>query len=408
MGGPALQYAFSVPNYLQVRAADRAPGAMLERRGIPGLRLIDLDDLPLPGPDWVRLRPRLAGICGSDMAMLTNRSGPSLMPFVSFPLVPGHEVVADVIELGDDVEGIGIGDRVTVDPVITCAMRKLEPCPSCARGQPGLCTRAAEGELAPGMLIGFCRDLPGGWSSSFVAHRSQIYPVPAAVDDRTAVLIEPLSVAVHAILRQPPQLEDRVLIIGGGSIGLLVLNALRMLGHGNEVTILARHPRQAELAQRFGATHVIRGSAGDAATTIVGARAFQPLRGPRVYAGGFDLVIDCAGTSASVDAALRVAGPHGRILMVGCAAELRKLDLTFLWARELTMSGSYVYGREESLPGAPHTFDVTMTLLQEHPERDLGEIVTHVVPLTSWREAFAIALSRRKHQALKVSLDCRA
>ncbi|MCC6945764.1 MAG: alcohol dehydrogenase catalytic domain-containing protein, partial [Thermomicrobiales bacterium] len=338
MSNPALQYSFSIPNYLKVRAADRLPLRTLASGSIPGLNLIEVESKPLPGNDWVRLSPRYTGICGSDISMLTNRSGPSLMPFVSFPLIPGHEVVAEVTEIGADVTGLALGQRVVLNPVISCQMRNLEPCRSCASGMPGLCMRTAEGGLSAGMLTGFCKDLPGGWSHEIIAHRSQVVAVPDGIDDRTAAVVEPFSVAVHAVLANPPRQNDTVLIIGSGTIGLLVLAALRMLGHANSVTVLARHPLQQELAQRFGATNVLKGGkAGDAAVQIAGARAYQPLRGPQVYAGGFDTIYDCVGSNRSVDDSLRVAGPRARVVLVGCAAEMHKLDLTPVWSRELTV-----------------------------------------------------------------------
>jgi threonine dehydrogenase-like Zn-dependent dehydrogenase len=322
--------------------------------------------------------------------------------------VPGHEVVADVVETGSDVGDFDVGHRVILMPVISCTMRGLTPCRSCASGQPGLCERAAEGELSAGMLIGFCRDLPGGWSRDMVAHRSQVVLIPDEISDRAAAMIEPFSVAVHAVLNNPPEPDDQILIIGGGQIGLLALAALRMLGHANPITILTRHTKQAEAAQRFGATHVLRGSsAGDAATQITGARAYQPLRGPKVYAGGFDMVFDCVGSTKSVDESLRVAGPKGRVVLIGCAAETKKLDLSFVWARELTISGCYVYGAEHSLEGAPHTFDVAIKLLREHPDYDLATLVTHVFPLSKWQEAMQVSLARGKHAAMKVMFDCR-
>lgn len=408
MTNTALQYTFSIPNYLRVRAADRLPLRMLSSGNIPGLGLIEVEPMPLPGPDWVRLRPRYTGICGSDISMLTNRSGPSLMPFVSFPLVPGHEVVAEVIEIGNAVTGITTGQRVVLNPVISCHMRGLDPCRSCASGMPGLCVRTAEGQLSAGMLTGFCRDLPGGWSHEIVAHQSQVVAVPDAIDDRTAAIVEPFSVAVHAVLTNPPRKNDNVLIIGSGTIGLLVLAAIRMLGHTNAVSVLARHPLQQELAQRFGATNVLKsGKAGDAAVQIAGARAYQPLRGPQVYAGGFDAIYDCVGSNRSVDESLRVAGPRAKVVLVGCAAEMNKLDLTPVWSRELTVSGCYVYGPEQCLPGAPHTFQVAFDLIQKHPETDLSAIVTHVFKLDEWQTAMQVSLSRGKHAALKVLFDLR-
>src|SRR6476469_3134737 len=136
----SLRYQFSIPNYLRVRAADRLPLPLLASGKIPGLSEIAVEPRPLPGPEWIRLKPRLCGVCGSDISMLTNRSGPALSPFISFPLTPGHEVVADVVEVGAEAGSFASGQRVVVNPMISCEMRGLPPCASCQRGEPGLCT----------------------------------------------------------------------------------------------------------------------------------------------------------------------------------------------------------------------------------------------------------------------------
>ena len=86
------------------------------------------------------------------------------MPFISFPLTPGHEIVGRVVEAGARVSGIEQGQRVVVMPLISCQMRGVEPCESCARGEPGVCTKTTDGDFSAGMMAGFCRDLPGGWS----------------------------------------------------------------------------------------------------------------------------------------------------------------------------------------------------------------------------------------------------
>ncbi|MFL5758232.1 MAG: zinc-binding dehydrogenase [Thermomicrobiales bacterium] len=405
----AIRYKFSIPNFLAVRTADKLPMRMLESGRIPGLSAIDTAPTPLPGPEWLRVSPRLCGICGSDISMLTNRGSSSMTPFISFPVIPGHEVVADVEEVGSAVSSVNKGDRVVINPLISCEMRGLEPCPSCQRNEPGLCLNSAEGSLSPGMLIGFCRDLPGGWSQGMVVHRSQVFRVPESLSDEAAVLIEPLSVALHAVLKSPPPAESKVLIIGSGSIGLLVLAALRVLGHTCDVTVLARHPVQERMATAFGATQVLRGtSAGDAAVAIAGAKKYKPIKGKPVYTGGFDWIYDCVGSARSVDESLHVAGPHGRVVMVGCAGELSHIDCSFVWSREIQVTGSYVYGKEQSVDGAPHTFDLAIRMLSEHLDHPLPSMITHRFPLSQLRDAMAASLSHGSHSAIKIVFDCRA
>jgi L-iditol 2-dehydrogenase len=401
--GVRLRFGASALNHHALRML----GPRLPRwtRGwMPWLELYRYATPTLRGPAWARLRPMLAGICGTDLGLLTGHASPILSPFASFPAVLGHEVVALVEEAGA-ASGLRAGQRVVVDPVISCFVRDLEPCVHCRDGHPSLCERAAEGELAPGLLIGFCRDLPGGWSDAMLAHATQLHPVPDALSDEVAVLVEPFSVALHAVLAGPPAAGERVLVIGGGTLGLCTLAALRLIRPAARVTIVVRHPAQASMAERLGAVSVVRDS-GDgalqAAQRDAGARRYQPIVGGPVLTGGFGQVYDCVGGRGSLDASLRVTAPRGRLVLVGGPGEIGGIDWTLAWTRELRIEGSYVYARESSLPGSPHTFTEAMRLLTERPDLPLGELVTHRFGLGSWRRAMGTALDRGRAAALKV------
>lgn len=370
---------------------------------------LGLDSYPRPelrGPAWALLRPILAGVCGTDLAILTGHASPILSPFASFPAVLGHEVVAVVEEAGVEA-GVAVGQRVVVDPVISCDVRRLERCAACRQGQARFCARAADGDISPGLLIGYCRDLPGAWSEAMLAHASQLHPVPDALSDEVAVLIEPFSVALHAVLSGPPADGEPVLVIGGGAIGLCTLAALRLVAPSAPVTLLARHPVQAAMAQRLGAGSVVRGGDGaiEAAVAGAGARRHRPIVGGPVLTGGFAQVYDCVGGAASLDTALRVTAPRGRLVLVGGPAEVARLDWTLAWTRELRIDGTYVHGREAGLSDEPHTFDEAIRLLASRPDVPLGELVTHRFGLASWRRAMGVSLDRGREGALKVVFE---
>jgi L-iditol 2-dehydrogenase len=375
---------------------------------MPWLALSSYAVPSLPGPDWARIRPLLAGICGSDTSLLTGRASPILSPFASFPAILGHEVVGVVEEAGDSAR-VKAGERVVVDPIISCFVRGLEPCQACRDGLPALCRHAADGSLSPGMLIGYCRDLPGAWSESMLAHASQLHRVPDPVSDEAAVLVEPLACSLHAVLAAPPLEGEKVLVVGGGTIGLGVVTALGWMHPDADVTAVVRHQFQADFATRLGASRTVmqRGAHGvqRAATEVAGARGHRPIVGDEVFTGGFELVFDCVGSGASVDASLRVVAPRGRLVLLGTAGELAHLDLTLAWARELRVIGSYVYGREASLSGAPHTFDMLLDRLAEADAPPVAELVTHRFGLDEWREAMGVATGRGRHQSVKVVFD---
>lgn len=409
MRGLGVRVGSSALNFQVLRAF----GARLPRwtgGWMPWLGLSSYTLPGLPGADWVRLRPLLSGICGSDIAMLTGQASAMLTPFSSFPAILGHEVVAVVEEAGSDA-GVAVGQRVVLDPIISCAMRGLDPCPGCLAGTPALCRRAAEGKLSPGMLIGFCRDLPGGWSDGMLAHASQLHPVPDELSDETAALVEPMACGLRAVLARPPADGERALVIGGGAIGLGTLASLRMVAPRTEATIVVRHPQQAELASRLGARHVVMDRDGDgarrAAVEIAGAREYRGLTGEPTLTGGFELVYECAGNAASLDAALRVTTPRGHLALIGTVAQVSGLDLTLAWARELRIIGNYVYGREASVPGQPHTFTHLLGLLTADGAPQVDGLVTHRFRLEDWRAALRTAMGRGAKGSVKVVFDLR-
>ena len=154
----ALQFRRNLPRY----AAARIAGGFVPGRGASAgpLSLVDMDPPTPPGPDWVTVRPRLSGICGSDLATVDGRSARYFEPLVSFPFVPGHEVVGDL----DD------GSRVVLEPVLGCVSRNLEPaCPPCADGHLGNCQHTSFGDLEPGIQTGSCHDTGGGWATAFLS-----------------------------------------------------------------------------------------------------------------------------------------------------------------------------------------------------------------------------------------------
>lgn len=398
--GIRQRFAASALNYRTLRVlGPRLP--RLTRGWMPWVGLDRYPPPPLPGPDWLRVRPILSGVCGTDLALLSGRTSAVLSPFASFPAVLGHEVVGRVVEAGPEVDGFAPGQRIVLDPLLGCIVRGVEPCRWCRSGLAGLCERTAEGRFAPAPMIGYCRDLPGGWSEELVAHRSQLHAVPDALSDEAAVLVEPLSVALHAVLAAPPSGGQRVLVIGGGTMGLCTLAALRLAAPGAEVSLVARHDAQRRMAGRLGAA-AVRGDALAAAVERTGARRHRPLVGEDVLVGGFDQVYDAVGSARSLDATFRVAAPRSRVVVVGGPAHVGQLDWTLVWTRELRLDGSYVYGRETSLPGQPDTMEAAIAMLADHPELPLAEVVTHRFRLEEWRRALAASLGRRRSGALKV------
>lgn len=388
----ALEVYRSLPRYVAARAVGPHLPGLLAGPLTP-LRLVHRDGPRPHGDGWVRVRPRLSGICGSDLATLSGHTSLYFTPLVSMPFVPGHEVVG---EIRDDAPGMPVGTRVVIDPILGCKPRGLDPCEECVKGQHNRCDRITAGHMSPGLQTGYCRDTGGGWSGELVAHISQLHAVPDDLPDNRAVLIEPLACAVHIARRAALTDGGSALIVGAGAVGLFTALALRELTPAGHVTIVAKHRRQAELARQFGASDVV--SPAEVATAVrrsTRALRLEPERGPAYLLGGVDVAIDAVGSRGSVDTALRTVRAGGRVVLAGVPAD--GIDLTPAWFRELDVTGAYA--------SAGDAFDVATRLAATAP---LDDLVGVAYPLGRWREALDHAHDAGRLGTLKVAFDLRS
>jgi len=399
----AVQLIVSIPRYLLTKAVGAVyppvfwgPLAMLRYHEVPEPALL--------GPQWVRIQTRYGGICGSDMHTIFLKDSLALTAFVYTPVTLGHENAGIIAEVGDQAEGFAPGDRVVADPLLPCATRGIEElCEFCQQDEFSLCQNFAEGNLAPGLSIGACRDTGGSWSPCFVAHQSQLFPVPESVSDENAVLVEPFAGALHWVMRNFPADGDTVLILGSGVIGLCTVAALRALGSGARVIVVAKYPFQGEMARKFGADEVIYLREGDysrAVAEATGGKLYKPVMGKKVLVGGADIVYECAGSESSIDDALRFARSGGTVVLVGLAAIPKRVDWTPIWLNELTVKGS-VWGGMETFHGRRvHTFQLTLEWMAEG-KLDLAPMVTHRFRLDGYKRALAVTADKSRHQVVK-------
>lgn len=413
----AVTFDVSIPRFILAKSLGRATDSVIYG-AMSGVKMEDRPRLTLPGDRWVRMEIIKAGICGSDIGNLSYSSSPAMEPFGSFPAVLGHEILARVTEVGKGVTNVQVGQRVTVDPFLSCEVRGFrgdQVCTSCSVGLHSTCENAGEegptlidgAPLAPGTTQGYNRSMPGGWAEEMIAHEVQVFPIRDELSDNAGVLIEPLAVGMHAALNAPPaHSREPVLVIGSGPIALATVWAIRASGFEGEIYAQAKRSHEAALARAFGASQVI--APGDEAREALigtGAKAYMPLVGDEVYAGGgFPLIYDCVGSKQTLSQAMRYATARGRIVMLGCAHEIPKLDLTFIWAHELNIKGFVGYGKEHFRGLDRHTFDITQDLLVESgaPVQDM---VTHVYPLGQYVDALKAAGNRRRTGSVKVLLD---
>lgn len=401
----AISFAAPIPTYLTTLAAGR-----LSRRLYVGPHACttvgDVPEPALPGEQWVRIRTRLGGICGSDLNVITLKASPTTSPFSSFPFVLGHENVGDVVEVGRGVSRVRVGERVVANPLLCCEPRGVEPrCEACVAGNHSRCAHFTDGALPPGMLIGTTRGTGGSWGEQFVAHESQLVRVPDAVSDEEAVLVEPLACSVHAVHANLPPAGARVLVIGAGSIGLLTTAALSALAPAATVTVLARHEFQAEHARRLGAARVIpsRGDYLGALAEAGQSRLLNPIIGrPIGTGGGFDRTFVCVGGTRAMDDALRVTRPGGTIVLLGNASTLNGLDWTPVWLKELTVRGSLCYGAH-SHGGAEHDVFAEAATLIASGRAPVRSLLTATFPIGEYRRALDAALDKGTARSVKIA-----
>jgi threonine dehydrogenase-like Zn-dependent dehydrogenase len=376
----ALLFERKVARYAAAAVAGRlAPGRGAK---VGPLRLAaDVDEPAVDRPGWVRVRPRLAGICGSDLATIDGRSSRYFEPIVSFPFVPGHEIVGEL----DD------GTRVVLQPTLTCEARGVDPmCAPCERGATNRCEQTTFGHLAPGLQTGFCEDTGGGWGLALVAHESQLHRVPAELTDEAAVLVEPTACAVHAAGSVPGN-AGVVAVIGAGTLGLLTIAALRASRHEGTVLATAKHPEQRRWAKELGADRVVEPDALDRAVRST----TRSLQFGRQLTGGAVVVVDCVGSSDSLAQALRVVAPGGTVLMVGMPG-VTTVDLTGLWHREITLTGCYAYTGQD--------FAAAMALARD---ARLERLLSATYPLDRFTDAIQHAANAGSRGAVKIAFDLR-
>ncbi|HVX20535.1 MAG TPA: zinc-binding dehydrogenase [Acidimicrobiales bacterium] len=425
----ALVFERNLPRFAASRVASLLGSG--KGVGVGPLRLLEAEPPELPGPDWHRVWPVLSGICGSDLATLDGRSSRYFEELVSFPFVPGHEVVGvlDGDAVAADGTAVAAGTRVVLEPVLGCAARRIDPpCPACAAGRTGDCELVAFGHLRPGLQTGFCADTGGGWSAAgLVAHRSQLHRVADGLTDADAVTVEPVACAVHAALAAGIRDGDTVAVLGAGTVGLTVVAAVAHLAATGRlavpaaVLVGARYPGQRELAVALGATealppdHLARAVRRRSRSLAVGA----PTGGGQRLTGGADVVLDCVGSAASIAQALDMVRPRGRIALVGMPGKV-SVDLTSLWHREVSLAGTYAYGVEH-VPGGPgpggegspggegraggepvRTFDLAAEVVAA---KGTGRLVSARYPLERFEEAVAHAGAAGRRGAVKVAFE---
>ena len=322
---------------------------------------IAVAEVPRPGPPAageVLVASRLVGICGTDVHAAAGHH-----PFIDRPYRPGHEVVGVVEQVGEGVTDLAAGDRVVLEPNLTCG-----ECPQCRDGRYNICRNLAV----------FGCQTPGGMADVFVVARDRLHRVPDGMADELAALVEPLATPVHAVRKAGVRAGSRVAVLGAGPIGLLVLVASRAAG-AEVVVVTDVLPGKLDRARHLGADEALRADAPDLVE-----RAAAVLQGA-------DVVFDCVASAGSMAQAVELVDKGGTVMVVGIAAGPTSIPLHLVQDREISVIGSLMYVRED--------VERAIALLSSGAVA-ADELVTAVYPLDRAAEAFAASADPQQVKVL--------
>src|SRR4051812_8008574 len=389
---------------------------LLKNLAVTPVALKDIDAPQLVAPDWVVTRPRLTGICGSDSKQILldfgeGDSDNAMSGFCSFPQVMGHEVVSEVVELGPEAEGFDVGQRVVLNPWLSCVTRGVEPiCPACEAGDFSLCWSFTTGDLAPGIHTGVSSDATGGYAQLMPAHSSMLFAVPDSIPDEKAVFADPFAVSLHSITRHPPPPGGKALVWGAGSLGSCAVAILRALHPDVEIAVVARFDAQADLVRKLGAHHVVRLGTDEEMLEDLAAWSGGVLR-PTMeglgglamcHPGGIDVAYDTVGKPETFTIEVRVLKARGTLVKSGVHAPGR-WEWSPLYFKEINWVGSNAFGIEEVDGVRKHGLDHYLELAAGG-RLDLTGMLTHTFGLTEWRGPFPPVADQEHPGAIKVPI----
>jgi threonine dehydrogenase-like Zn-dependent dehydrogenase len=248
--------------------------------------------------------------------------------------------------------------------------------------------------------------LGGGFGDTFITPASTLLPVPDDLTDEQAIFAEPAAVAIHAAWRRPVAAGERVLVLGCGPIGFLLIQVLRALQPACEISAVAQFSWQAEMALTYGAKHAFLSSDDGfvEAVRLTGAKLYEGRAGNRMLLGGFDLIFDVVGTAATLNDALRWTRAGGTVVLVGVNLHRMELDVTPIWYQEVDLVGAIGHDVVTWEGETLSTFELGMRWMGTG-RVESRELLTHRFPLDAYREAFAKALDKRKYRSIKVAFQ---
>lgn len=327
--------------------------------------LFEKTKIPLLGEKEVLIKVKICGVCGSDVHSYKGKH-----PFVHPPIVLGHEFSGVIHQIGTRANSFSPGDRVIVEPNIVCGK-----CYNCLHGRYNICTNLK--------VVG-CVGYDGAFAEYVAVPEKKVLRLPGNISFEKAALVEPVAVAVHAVRKAKQKINDVVVILGAGTIGLLVMQVAKLAGAG-KVIVTDVLDYRLKKAGELGADRLVNPASQDLIKII------QEKYGRNEV----DLIYDCVGIEETISQAIQIARKGIRIMVIGVPEERIEVDLSLIQDRELEIVGSLMYVRED--------FKAAIDFIQKEKLK-VKPLVTHHFKLKDVDKAFHL-ITEEKKEVLKVLID---
>ncbi len=310
-----------------------------------------IEERPKPSissPTDILLKVKTGGICGSDIHIYHGSS-----PVATYPRVIGHEIAGEIVEIGKEVSGFGVGDRVVIDPVVSCGV-----CYQCRIGRRNVC----------GQLKVRGVHVDGGYQEYVVVPQSSLYHIPAGISWEEAIMIEPFTIAEQVCSRAEITKEDVVFIMGAGPVGLSILKRAKLSGATCYVSDIIG--AKLDFARQYGADEAINAKNVDVKEEIL-----------RLTGGnGATVVIDAVCSVKSFELALSYVCSAGRVIALGFSKEPSAINQLSITAREIDVRGSRLHNNK---------FPTVIELFTSG-KLEVKDMITHCFPFTEIHEALKL------------------
>lgn len=329
-------------------------------------KTIAFKEVPVPTPSdrEALVKIKRIGICGSDIHVYHGNH-----PYTSYPVTQGHEVSGEIVEVGKNVSGLSVGDKVIIEPQVFCGS-----CHPCTHGKYNLCESLK--------VMGF--QTTGCASQYFAVDSSKITKLPPSLSFDEGALMEPLAVTIHAAKRFPDLVGSKVAILGCGPIGLLLMQSVKALGAA-QVMVTDVSDYRLNLARELGADYAFNTLSRDFSACLL--EAFGKDKA--------DVIYDCAGSDITMNQAIQNARKGSTIILVAVFAKMANVDLAKLNDSELDLNTSMMYRHEDF---------VDAIRLVEEKKINLSPLISKHFPFTEFLNAYQY-IDANKETTMKVIID---